>query len=286
MSNKPLILSDNLFENVLLHPTFATANDSLDDTAGHEWFRVADNLRDLTSWAASITNATHRSYVDCLIPVAPNIVILDRGHNLAGHSIQINGSTNFSTYAGDTVITSATIPSSPGGLPTDPNGCVTPDGVWWKTFTGQSFRVQSLVVGALGVGLAPVVTGVYLGNSYRFPEFLNAPASYDYGTQIKYKRNELSRGGVRSKSRPINFDRLQFSIDLDSGDYIGFDAEVRRLLRFGQPWWFCLDDSDATGSGLMRMFQSAQDIAYDPRVNPVHREIRFDLEEVIPTLYA
>lgn len=285
MSNKPILLSDNFFDNVILHPTFAVANFGGDDTVGREAFRVADNLRDLTSWTPSTQNAARTIYVDCLAAVTPNIIILDRGHNLAGRTFTQVGATD-ATFAAQTTAFSATIPSTPGGLASDANGCLTPDGVWWKTFSGVADRVQSLQFPAYGAGIAPIVTGIYLGVAYRFPEYLNAPAAYDYGTQIKYLRNEVSRGGVRSKSRPLNFDKLPINIHLDSADYTGFDTEARRLFRYNQPWWFCLDDSDATGSGLMRMFQLSQDADYRPQVNPVHREISFDLEEVIPTLYT
>lgn len=285
MSNKPILLSDNLLENTVLHPTFTVWNEALDDAPGREAFRVADNLRDMTSWTVTTTNVNRSVNVDCVTATTPSIIAVDRGHNLAGKQLRLAGYDDPGFTGGVTVWT-VTVPSSPGGLPTDANGCLTPDGVWWKTFSGVSKRVHSVSPLAQGVGLAPILTGLYLGTSYRMPEFLNAPGAYDYGTQVKYMRNELSRGGVRSKSRPINFDRLSLSIDLDSADYAGFDAEVRRLLRYGQPWWFCLDDSDATGSGLMRCFQTAQDLTYDPQVNPVHRQIRLELEEVIPSLYA
>ena len=387
MSNTPFLLSDNLFENVVLHPTYVLGQSGSDDTSRHETFRVADNLRDLTSWTCSGQNAARTIYVDALAAVTPDTMILDRGHNLAGVTVAIRsyldallpmqvqapvltpsgtggtlaagtyfykitatnaagesiagveasttvsgttssialswtavtGATGYRIYRGtaaggesvyytsstasytDTnaastagtppattgsLIASCTIPSTAGGLSTDANGCLTPDGVWWKTFTPISNRVQGLAIPALGAGIAPIVTGLYMGASYRFPELLNAPAANDYGTQIKFMRNELSRGGLRSKSRPLNFDKLAFNVSLESTDYTGFDTQVRRLLRYGHPWWFCLDDSDVTGCGLMRLFQSAADMDYDPQANPLHREIQFQLEEVLPTLYA
>lgn len=287
MSNKPIILSDNLFENVVLHPTFAVQNFSGDDAAGHEAFRVADNLRDMTFWTRTTTNAQSFLDVDCLATVSPTTIILDRGHNLAGKTVFVVGSDDLAHTNQQQQSPNSVVPSSPGGLPTDANGCLTADGAWWKTYTPVSpKRVQSLVVNAMGAGLAPIVTGLYLGTSYRFPEYWNAPASYDYGTQVKYMRNEISRGGVRSKSRPINLDKIALDLELDAADYAAFDVELRRLLRYGQPWWFCLDDSDATGAGLMRLFQPSQDVDYEPKVNPVHREIRLELEEVVPTLYA
>ncbi|MDQ6770538.1 MAG: hypothetical protein M3Z54_11190 [Gemmatimonadota bacterium] len=285
MSSKPLLLSDNWFESVLLNPSYAIAVDQ-PLVSGRELFRVADNLRDLTSCTTPTLNTRVNFYVVLPTAKAPTILILDRGHNLAGKNCALAG------YADPGFVTqnytyTFTVPSTPGGLGTDANGCLTSDGVWWRSFSGlPASAVWSVAPAPLGVGIAPILTGVYLGTSYRFPEYLNAPAAYDYGTTIKHMRNELSRGGVRSKSRPLNFDKLAFNVHLDSADYSGFDTEVRRLLRYGQPWWFCLDDSDATGSGLMRLFQSSADMDYNPQVNPVHREIQFQLEEVIPTLFV
>jgi hypothetical protein len=288
MSNKPLILTDNKFDNVVLHPSFALGQSGTDVT-GREAFRVADNLRDLTSFMPVETNTAINIYVDCLAPQAvnTNMVILDRGHNLAGQVVKLYGYTDV-TFATGALVFSATIPASPGGLPSDANGCLTRDGVWCKDFSGNSsgYRVQLFQASALGVGVSPIITGLYVGTAYRFTEYLDAPGAYDYGTQVKYQRNELSRGAVRVKSRPMNFDKVAFAVALDSADYAGFDAEIRRMLRYNAPCWFAFDDSDTTGVGQMRMFQLPSDLLYDPRVNPVHREIRGEFEEVVPTLYV
>lgn len=284
MASKPLILTDNLFENTVLHPTYVLANNVDTDAAGHEQFRVADNLRDMTWWAPATPNITQNFYVDCQAPVTPNTIILDRGHNLKGVQVNMQG-LDAGLVGGVTIFGAITIPASPGGLPTDTNGCLTPDGVWWKVFTPQSKRIQLLQIAAMGVGLAPIITGLYLGTSYRFTEYLNAPAAPDYGIDIKYMRNDMSRGGVRSKARGINLDRVSLSLHLDSTDYAGFDTEFRRMLRFNAPMWFSYDDTDSTGIGQMRMFQLPGDVSYRPNVNPVHREISIELEEVIPTLY-
>jgi hypothetical protein len=285
MSNKPLVMTDNLAENVVLHPTFVLGQSGSDDVAGHEIFRVADNLRDLTSWSPAALNTARTIYVDCLTAVTPNTIALDRGHNLAGIAVVIKSFTD-TTLATATTIATCTIPSTPGGLPTDANGCVTPDGVWWKTFSPSSNRVQGLVIPAMGAGIAPIVTGFYIGTSYRFAEYLKAPGAFDYGTDVKYMRNELSRGGVRSKSRGINLDKLPITIDLDSADYPAFDTEIRRMLRYNCPIWFSYDDADSSGVGQMRLFQLPGDLSYKPNANPVHREIQIDFEEVIPSLYA
>jgi hypothetical protein len=292
MSNKPLILTDNLFENVVLHPAFALqVSDAavppsvFDSTAGHEGFRVADNLRDMTWSTVSTANAQRAWFVDCLAAITPNTIVLDRGHNLAGSVVTFGGANDLA-LGGFVNLFSSTIPAAPGGLPSDANGCLTPDGVWCKTFTGQSKRVHYVITPALGAGVAPIVTGIYLGTSYRFAEYLTGPGAPDYSTAVKYMRNDMSRGGVRSKSRGINLDKLIITIHLDSVDYPAFDAEIRRMLRYNCPMWFSYDDSDSTGIGQVRLFQLPGDFVYTPNANPVHREITIEFEEVIPTLYV
>jgi hypothetical protein len=285
MPNPPLILTDNLFENVVLHPSFALTNSGNDDIAGQEVWRIADNLRDESSWNPSTLNAARNIIVDCLTVQGPTMVVIDRGHNLAGKIVTIRGATDATLVTGADLATS-TIPAVAGGLPGDANGCLTTDGVWWKTFAAQNFRAWALKLPAMGAGIAPKVTGLYLGVGYRFPEFLDAPGAYDYRTKVVFQRNEMSKGGVRSTSRPLNFRQLRLQLQMDSAAYPGFDAEVRRMSNYGAPMWFCLDDTDATLAGECRLFQFASDIEYEPAVNPVHREITgLDLEEVIPTLY-
>lgn len=285
MSNKPLILTQNLFENVVLNPTYTLGQSGTDDASSHELFRIADNLRDMTYWTTNGANSARTIYADALTSVSPNIAVLDRGHNLRGATVVLKSFTD-TTLGSPTTIATCTIPSSAGGLASDANGCLTPDGVWWKTFTPQANRVQGMTIPALGSGVAPIVTGFYMGTYFRFPEMFDAPAAYDYATDIKYFRNELSRGGVRSKSRGLNLDRISIKVQTESTDYAGVDTELRRIFRYNAPWWFCLDDSDATGCSLMRLFQLPGDMSYRPQVNPVHRELTFEGEEVIPTLYV
>jgi hypothetical protein len=286
MASKPLILTDNLFDNVVLHPSFVVASSNADDASGHEPFRVADNLRDMTSWTVTTTNAGRTIYVDSGVggSIVGGCIVLDRGHNLAGKTVRLDTATD-PTFAVTTTAWTATIPAAPGGLPSDPNGCLTPDGVWWKTFNGVTNRVQGLTILAMGVGIAPIVTGLYLGTAYRFTEYFDAPAAYDYSTQVKYLKNDFSRGGVRVKSRPINNDKLQISIGVESTDYAAMHTEMQRINRYNVPMWFAFDDSDATGVGQVRLFQTPGDYLYDPQVNPVHREIKREFEEVIPSLY-
>ena len=283
---KPLILSDNLFEATVLHPSFVIANNGADDASGHELFHAADNLRDLTSWMPSTSNSQRWIYTDCQAAQQPTCVVLDRGHNLAGVSVNVTGYTD-ATLTTAVATIGCTIPSAPGGLPGDASGCLTPEGVWWKTFALSAARVWALVLPAMGAGVAPIVTGIYLGATYRFPEYMNAPFSDDYDTDVQIQTNRVSRGALRVMTRKLNFRKLALSIDMESTDYPAFDAQARPLLRYGQPWWVCFDDSDATHAGMIAPFQLSGNVRYQPQANPVHREIRgLELEELLPRLWT
>jgi len=280
----PIILSDNLFDNVVLHPLATLVNPDGDDAPRHEPFRVADNQRDATWWTPTTTNATRRLRLTGLTAITPSMIFIDRGSNLAGATVRIQSSTdNFATVTTDEVV--PVIPASPGGLASDANGCLLPDGSWWKTFTISNSRTAwQFTVNAMGANIAPIITGLYLGVGYRFPTFLNAPGAYDYGFHLEYQDNKKSRWGVRVKTRPLMYRKIVIDAILDGADYAAFHTEVMRLMRYNQPWVYCHDDSDATGSSLLALTQIPDSMDYMPVVNPVHREIKFDLEEVAPAI--
>lgn len=288
---KPVLLGDNWYDATVLHPThIVEATDStgaaVTDPVDQEVFRIADNLRDLSGWS-SVTANVERNLRVALSAARTDdtLIALDRGHNLAGKTIHWERADNAAFSVSYATIFSATIPSTPGGLASDANGCLTPSGVWWKTFSHVgSTSYRRLRIPALGAGIAPIVTGFYAGTAYRFPEYLDAPAAYDYRRKYSFKRNELSEGGVRGKSRPRRFDELDIHFELEASDYAAFETEVTRLLDYGHPWWFCVDDGSAAGSALMRFFDVPGDLTYDPVVDPVHRRIAILLEEVAPRL--
>jgi len=286
MALPPLFLTDNWCDSTVLHPTFVFSNPDADDLAGQEAFRASDNLRDMTEWSPAATNTIRKLRVIRDSNAIPNILVLDRGtaNVLGSETVRLQSSTDsFATVTTDEVV--CTIPTTVGGLPSDANGCITPDGVWWKTFTlSHSRAAWQLSVDAMGAGLAPVITGLYLGIAYRLPSycFFDAPAAYDYSRQITYTKNQMSRGGVRVKQRPLSHSKLAMKFELEAEDMPAWEAEITHQLEYNHPLWVCIDESDATLAGLMRLFQVPSDVLYDPQANPKHREIELELEEVIP----
>lgn len=282
---KPILLSQNVYDATVLNPTFVVDNMSADDAPDHEAFRIADNLRDLTWWTPIGANAERSLRTNTLSTgTQADILILDRGHNLQGKAVVLEGANVADFSVVFTLPVSSTIPATAGGLASDANGCLTPEGVWWKTFSVASAQYWRLRIPAMGAGISPIVTSLHLGKSYRLPEYLDAPGAYDYRRKYSFKRNELSEAGVRGKSRPRRFDEMDLHFSLESTDYAAFEAEVTRLLDYGQPWWACVDDGDAAGCALMRFFDVPGDLTYDPVVDPVHRRIELLVEEFAPRL--
>ena len=281
----PLALIDNWFDNTVLHPAFIVSNPDADDNVGQEAFRVADNLRDLTEWSPAATNAIRKLRIIRDSNATPNILFLDRGTQnvLGGKTVRLQSSTDsFGAVTTDEVV--CTIPTTVGGLPSDANGCLTKEGVWWKTFTISNNRAGwQFSIDAMGAGLAPLITGLYLGTAYRWPAaYLDSGTAPDYARNITYTKNAMSRGGVRVKMRPRSHRSLMMKFPLEGVDYAGFEAVVTNQLEYNHPMWFCLDEADATQAGVTGLWQLPNDTLYDPQLSPLHREIDLTWEEVIP----
>ncbi len=283
MANKPLLLTDNLVDTTILNRSLVLSNPDADDAAGREVWRVADNLRDLTSWSPTTTNVDRKILLNATaaaVNVASTIVILDRGHNWAGKTIV--GEVSNDNVSWSTIFTSV-IPATAGGLPGDANGCSTPEGVWWKGHGGSgSWNYVRFRFAAGGAGVAPTVTGLHVGLPYRSSELFNAPGAYDYRRAARFIRNEVSKGGVRVKGNLWRPRLVKIDITVDGGNYAAVQTEINRICDYNAPVWFCLDDSDTNGSSLLAMLQLPGDTEYVPEVNPYHRTVQLDLEEVIP----
>jgi hypothetical protein len=237
----------------------------------------------VTRFAVATPNVFAGAMVDCGAPRAASCLVLDRGHNLAGRAFSLLTSATGSYADGAfAVVVTCVVPAAPGGLPSDPNGCLTPEGVWWKTFPAASARSWYVDVHPRGEGLAPVLTGVYLGEAYRLPEYLEAPGAYDYRVNLRVGKNKTSRRGVRVKRHVIGYAELDLRLRLEEPDYLAFHPHVRRLTLANHPWWVCPDDATAEGAALMRLFQLPGETVYDPAATPSVREVRLLLEEVAP----
>jgi hypothetical protein len=249
----PLWLSDNLCDEIGASPdVLLDTNDSTDDAPGHEVWRIADGLRDRTWWTPTTTNILRTIRVRSPIQRGVDTIVLDRGHNLGGKSISVRGFS--STGLLEDEYLSCTIPATVGGLPSDANGCLT-----------------------------PIVTGLAMGRSYRWPSHWTAPSAYDDRRRVSWVVNRESEAGVRVRRGRRVMRRVAMRTEVNAEDWTALlQAEFARVVDRGLPLWHCTDDGTTTGAGLLGLFQVAEDVDFDPVQAPIHRELSLDLDEVAP----
>lgn len=300
MGATPIVLSTSFYDYTL-NPSYVTVNDQGDDVAGHEIWRIGTNTRDLQSWTGANTNVVHRLVVNTQGPNPASIFILDRGHNLAGFSVQLFASNTAGQIqaGGGSNVMSAWVPLTPG-MPTGqmnwngiasptyaPQGCLTPEGVWWIEFPAQVFQYWGIVIPPMGVGVAPIITNAHLGPYYRLPQYITGPSADSFRTSTKYRTNKVSKRNFRVKTRPMPSSIFSLNrYQIDAPNYAAFDFAIRPLINYNHPWWACRDDTDPTACSLMKPYWTAGDFEYNPTQNPVHREVDLSLEEVYPRTFV
>lgn len=277
----PMWLSDNLFDTIGASPDGILENVAADDAPGHEAWRVADGLRDRTWWTPTTTNVERTLRVRTPSARTVDTVVLDRGHNLAGIGYAIQALDSGGTFLG--TIASGTIRATVGGSPTDAGGCLTPRGEWWKRFGSAPYFGHVFVIGAMGVGLAPIVTGLAMGQSYRWPSHWDAPSAYDDRRRVSWATNRTSEAGVRVRRGRRVHRALNMRTQIDGDQWTpALQAEFARVVDRGLPVWHCTDDGTATGAGALGLFNVSNDLDFDPVQAPVHRELALELDEVAP----
>jgi hypothetical protein len=279
----PLWLSDNLCDEVGASPDVLLDTDgSTDDAPGHEVWRIADGLRDRTWWTVTTPNVQRNIRVRAPAPKAVNMIVLDRGHNLAGSQIVCGGYTVAGAFTVNYL--TATIPTTPGGVPSDANGCLTPRGEWVKTLAATQLHGQHIfAILAMGVGRTPLITGLTLGLAYRWPSHWDAPSAYDDRRRVSWAFNRESEAGVRVRRGRRVHRRVSMRTELDAEDWTtALQAEFARVVDRGLPVWHCTDDATAAGAAAIGLFHVAEEVDFDPVQAPVHRELQLDLDEVAP----
>lgn len=175
---QPLFLVDNLFNGGF--PGSQYPNNTItaeEEGTNHEVFHLANGRRSpLDFWTSTTANSDTWAETRCNRVRAADMVVIDAGHNLAGETVQIEGSDdNFTTI--DT-IHSAIIPSvsSPGNID-NALGIVTEEGVWMRRVPLRAHRYYRVFIPAMGADLRPQIIGLWIGLSWEPGLFWNPLAA-------------------------------------------------------------------------------------------------------------
>lgn len=206
----PTLLVDNVFDRVHLYPA-ATLTASSEAT-GHGVRYAADYRRERTSWQATDagvnpTGGWVMTNLGAGNTRAVNAAWLDRGHNLWGKTVVVEGGDDGATFP--TTLRSAVVPALDaagnyvvGGDPTT-GWCVTEEGAAYTlagalTTARQYWRVRAPYVAAF----TPAMTGVLVGQYTRFLGFLS---TRDEDASERTQASEQSLVGYRGYDRTYSW---------------------------------------------------------------------------------
>lgn len=245
----PLLLSDNLFNQRIYPANVITA---VEETPGHEILNVGDGRRSqFDYWTPVTTNVVQRVTVDAITAVSTSCCALDRGHNLFGKTVTIDGADDVAFTTNVITPFSAALPSSitAGASIDGANGALTEEGAWLKRYAVTAARrFWRLSVSAMGTGLKPVVVGLWLGRSYDPPAFFTPSSMEGAELHVATRVSEWFWRG-RGPSTPARSGTLNLRFNT-VGDYEAARATLMLQYLRGRPMWICYDSAQAERSFL------------------------------------
>lgn len=157
-------LSDNLFDPTIYQDHVLSAEE---EASGNEVERISDGRRSARDrWEPTTANSSTYVEVACDVTRSADLLVIDREHNLSGVGIELLGSDDDFGTAGTSVF-DVTVPSTvtePDALSGGP--VRTLEGAVLISFTSASYESWRLVIDAMGAGLVPKISGLWLGTSF------------------------------------------------------------------------------------------------------------------------
>lgn len=241
----PVFLADSLFSKMQYPSHTIVANEA---AAGFEAFRVADGRRSpFDYWTPTTANASANVKVTCDRTRAANVIVLDRGHNLAGRQIKLEASDDDFTTTQTVLDLTMPSASAPGALD-ESLGVRTEEGAWVKRFPARAASYWRLTIPAMGAGLKPKVVGLWLGLSYS-PDFLSRPHAPDED-ELVVQESESDWGWIgRGETTPRRTGTILLKLT-NLFDYDLARFHLQGLFGRGRPMWI-VQDSDVAERAVL-----------------------------------
>lgn len=242
----PVFLAQSFYNRLAYPDHVVAANES---AAGNEAWRVGTGRRGASNgWTPTTANATAWVSVDVGRVRGADMLVLDRGHNLQGSSVELHVSqqSDFSTYL---TAATATIPTAPyhNSRIDAPNGVLTPEGAWLLRFPlAVAGRYWRIYVPAMGAGLRPYIVGAYLGKLLEFTHGLQLPSS-DPSVRLAYDElvSPYLWSGASAKAQRRESGPAGLTIPLAAGEVELVELHLIDLYWRGRPMWIVADSDRA-----------------------------------------
>lgn len=221
MPQTPLLLVDNVFDAIGLYP--GATVDAASEVVGREAFRVADYRRDRTFWQPSTDGAGSDMWVRVHLSVARALdtIVLDRAHNLAGHTVYLEGSGDGATWSTSIALT---VPTAVGGSVTAPSMCQTEEGAAWATFALTAAHAWWRLRVPYVSGFLPAVTGIIAGQR---TQLLGYSTTFDEDAGGRTQASQVSTAGYRASDTTYAWRTAELGLSLiGSAEY---DSTIRTL---------------------------------------------------------
>lgn len=246
----PRFLVENFFNVQQFAGHTITAEE---ETTGNEAFRVGSERRVggviRNFWTPTTNNSDTWLECKCDRARAANMLVIDRGHNLATETVRLQVSDdNFTTV---TEILGVVIPSNvyANSRLADVPGVKTTEGAWIISFDYHVALYWRVFIDAMGAGLKPEIPGMYLGLSFQPTN--PSPRPWDDEPQNLVYSSIVSDQLWTSSSRKIKRRETALSMKMTS------DVEAdraryhfRALYQGGSLMWYVPDTDRAERAWL------------------------------------
>ena len=236
----PLLLVDNVFDSVGLYP--GAVPSAISEGAGHEAFRIADYRRDRTYWSPTSDGGGADTYVRVQLAAAHGVdsLWLDRGHNLAGRSVFLEGSSDGVTWA---ISQQFDVPAAGvvGGSTAAPAMCGTEEGAALSLLAAPlAARVEWRLRIPYAAGFIPIVTGVIAGLK---TQLLGYSRVFDEDSGERTQVTQQSTAAYRAVDTTYAWRTAQLSLGtIGATEYDSMIRSLRALLfERNQPWVLAMD---------------------------------------------
>lgn len=269
----PTLLIDNVFDTVGLYPAALISTSS--EAAGREGFRVADYRRERSAWQPTSDGGGADQWVRVQLATAKALdaIWLDRGHNLAGKTVYLEGSADGATWATSIALN---VPSVIGGSIAAPAMCQTEEGAAWTTFATTTARLWWRLRVPYAAGFVPFVTGVMAGAR---TQLLSYSTTFDEDAGGRTQSTQQSTAGYRANDTTYAWRTAELGLAMIGGTE--YDTMIRSLrdLLFAknQPTLLFMDAGTYPERGWLYQYEGA---SWGMAKQRVYRSGRIPLREV------
>lgn len=271
MPEQLVICAENLLNTVQFPSHVLTASS---EASSYTVDRLANNRRHAGDrFESSSTNADINITVSCNQVRGADFWAIDRASNHKGYRYQLlNNADNFAS-SGRTVKDINTIPLVVGGLAAGATGCVTDEGAWWQLFDAEANHYWRVTSKAMGSGLKPQITGLWIGKAWQPTEYLLRfpleDRAFDFTHDVEVSPYGWAGKGQVARPR-VGTLRLGFPSEADEDLYA---YHIESLAMRGFPFWLCWQKTAAPWRALLvRLLEGSRPSA--PRDPSWHTQLR------------